>query len=1055
MKEDQEKLSFLSRLSLILAMPALRWALPMLVILMAVTGLLIKPAMNIQNDDDVLKFLPQGDEKVVKFMDVGERFHGLQMAILGVETTEGDLFTPENLTFLRRLSRELILLECNSTKHCSDADGNDVPCGAKNAVPQKTQCVSNTTSFTEIKDIAHGKTQAGEDEASVSDLVPELPALTMEAAHSPELLNTLKDVKTRALSLDHVRGFLVSPDGAAAAIYAQVDDQNVATKEASDKIKERLLEIKKEMTDQNQLSPNLSIYYGGSPFIGGYSADQARLDMGRLSPWVLLIVIAIIAVTSKSLFATVIALLSVGVSIVWVLGGMSLLGYQMTLVSTSLPILLMALGSAYSIHLISAMLSRLDGGMTRKDAMRDAIIHTGPPIVVCVLTTAAGFFSFLAMDVEPMVEYGAAMGVATLIIMLVTFWIVSSACILFPIKPQKEGRAPKWAMSAMKASANAIYRHGKAAAVCIAILVVASAYFATKVEPHGDNSSLFAPGSIPVVADDFMNDRFGGSNFIQTEIHGDITSPLVLRQLERMTAYVNADERIAGVQSFSDIIIMVGGTMGDGQHIPASQTLAATLATLAYADDKSVAMMVENNPDAEKNWQYSLVQIRVRGKDISEGSDIALRLDRETQPLFTPRVAVARDKLNDNAKNIEREEMIEHVQWILKKYGRTLDHDTVYNALFNTSVSVSRDDIRDVLNFNLFDEDEAMVYLDIKKILPGYFAKQAETETGAGETENAAPRPVPDDAAMKNEALENLTDKVYAAVSNGTYSENWLSNLIRSVAQDDELDNTQGIASGIHYVHNEINDASVKKLRKSRSANIFAAAGIQQPSEKLVELTESAIWSLADDVVFLPRDKVMDLSEHFIETQTFHVTPSGYPIIYKAMNASVVHNQIVSLGYSFLMVFICLLFFTRSFILAAVSLIPASITVLVTFGVMGLFNIGMDVGSSMIAAISLSVGIDYACHLIWKFGRPKNDAAALQNASDRMLETTGWGVVINALEIGLGLSVLYFGELLPMRNFGVLTGIAMIVSAAASLALLSGLLRWAMKFVSKETPRPA
>ena len=65
--------------------------------------------------------------------------------------------------------------------------------------------------------------------------------------------------------------------------------------------------------------------------------------------------------------------------------------------------------------------------MSRKDAMRDAVIHTGPAIIVCVLTTAAGFFSFLAMDVEPMVEYGGAMGVATLIIMLVTFWMVTSA----------------------------------------------------------------------------------------------------------------------------------------------------------------------------------------------------------------------------------------------------------------------------------------------------------------------------------------------------------------------------------------------------------------------------------------------------------------------------------------------------------------------------------------------------------------------------------------------------------------------------------------------------
>lgn len=989
---EQEKLSLLSRISLLIAAPAMKWAMAMLVLLAIITGALIRPAMNIENDDDVIKFLPQDDPKVVKFMEIGDQFHGLQMAIVGVQAREGhDLFNVDDLMLVRLASREFKLLECHDK-----------------TTGEPTFCVSNTTSFTEIKDIAHSTRDSGEEEASVTDLVPDLPMpedyAQMTAEQKKEIDAMLEDVRARTLSLDHVRGFLVSPDARAAAIYAQVDDTHVSTKEASDKIRQKIEEI------QARLGTDAKLYYGGSPFIGGYSADQARIDMTKLSPWVVGIVVLVILLTSKSIFATLIALLSVGISMVWVLGGMSLCGLKMTLVATSLPILLVALGSAYAIHLISAMLSQLDKGKTRKEAMRQALVLTGPPIIVCVLTTAAGFFSFLTMDVSPMIEYGASMGIATLIIMFVTFWFVTAACTLLPIKPHTEGRAPKWAMNAMKKAADTIYHRWKTVAVCVGILAVVCAALTTRVEPHGDNSSLFAEGSLPIVADDFMNDNFGGSNFIQTEVKGEVNNPLVLRQIERMTAFINAHPRIAGMQSISDVIVLVGGTMGDGQHIPASPTLTATLASLAFADDASVAMM------AEMSWKTSLLQIRVKGKDISEGARISDELYRDMYDLYQPRIAVPRSKLDEQARQIERDEIVQHVGWIFKKYGVELASDDIARAIFDAQAKLSIDDIRVVANINLFDENDAIIYMDEEKT-----------------------------------SLDALSTQIAQAFEQSTYDKEFLAKLLESVAEEGETDNRVAFDKSVEFIHLAFEDAQREKIRKIRANALFDLGNVKERSEKFVQLLESAVWCLGDDVAFLPQNRVSDqVRLAAVDTQSFEVIPSGYPVIYRAMNASVIHNQIWSLFASFVMVFLCLVFFTRSLRVAAVSLIPASLTVLATFGIMGAFNIGMDVGSSMIAAISLSVGIDYACHLAWKFGRPGADPNDQQKASDHMLETTGWGIVINALEVGLALSVLYMGELLPMRNFGMLTGIAMLISAIASLTLLSGLLRFAVKNLKTE-----
>ncbi|MGI5829628.1 MAG: efflux RND transporter permease subunit [Bradymonadia bacterium] len=960
-------LSFLSDVSQFLAYPALRWTVPFFMLVVLGAALLTPATLDIKNDDDVIKFLPREDPRVVTFEEIGYRFHGLQMAIVGVEAKDGDIFTHKNLTLLRRYATDFLTV-----------DG-----------------VSATTSFTEINDISEMTTKEGEEASSVSDLVPDLPPLGSEAAKDPKFAELLESVKARSLSLDHVAGFLVSPDASSAAIYVQIaPDANV--KETADALITMMSRI------QDEVGADVDLFYGGSPFIGAYSADQTRADMLKLSPWVFVIVLLIITITAKSILAAFISLFSVVLSIIFVMGGLSLLGIPMTLVSTSLPALLIALGSAYSIHLLNSNLMNLDKGLSRKEAAIAGLRQTGPAVIISAVTTSAGFISFLGMDVAPMREFGLYMSISTLVILIVTFWVVSSACILLPLKLRKEGRAPRWAISLMQNSSRIVQNRPLLSAIFLIVLISSSIYFITKVETHNDNNSLFSPDSPPVVADNFMVERFGGSNFIQIEIDGKINNSLVLRQVERMTALANAHPRVAGVQSASDVIVIVGGTMGDGKHIPSSSALTSTLAALAFAEDSSVAML------ADATWEHTLMQIRVRGANLAEGAAIADELALAFEPLGQSRIAVARDKLNARARAVELEEIAQHLQWILQKYEKTLDADEIKKILQSEDVKISQDELQLALKLNLFDEDDAILYLDTE---------------------------------LAN--LDEMTAKVAKAIESGAYSRQWFESMIRPFLLAEELEDEVGLAAGITYVHNAIEDVGTTKIRKLRTENIFNAINVTKPSEKFAQLVEGAVWSLGEDLVFLPESEFPELAPHATDTQSMKVIPSGYPVIYTAMNNSVIHNQFVSLIGSAILVFIILLLFTRRLSMAVFGLIPAALTIIFIFAIMGLFRISMDVGTSMIAAISLGVGIDYACHLMWRFGRPKPEEALA--ASNHMLESSGWGIVINALEIGLGLSVLYFGSLTPMCNFGVLTGAAMLINALCSLLILPGLFQFAAK----------
>jgi len=97
-------------------------------------------------------------------------------------------------------------------------------------------------------------------------------------------------------------------------------------------------------------------------------------------------------------------------------------------------------------------------------------------------------------------------------------------------------------------------------------------------------------------------------------------------------------------------------------------------------------------------------------------------------------------------------------------------------------------------------------------------------------------------------------------------------------------------------------------------------------------------------------------------------------------------------------------------------------------------NIPMNVGTSMVASIALGVGIDYAVHYVWR-----QQKEARETAWSPGLSTTAWGIVINALEVTAGFAILMLGALVPMRHVGLLTAVAMVVSAVVTLTVLPAL----------------
>ncbi len=89
-----------------------------------------------------------------------------------------------------------------------------------------------------------------------------------------------------------------------------------------------------------------------------------------------------------------------------VVGFMGAFGVPISVLSNAVPVLVMILAFANSMHLCRAWRLSRDAGMTSADAARYAIVTVGPACILAALTTAVAFFSLVFSDVSIVSNFG-------------------------------------------------------------------------------------------------------------------------------------------------------------------------------------------------------------------------------------------------------------------------------------------------------------------------------------------------------------------------------------------------------------------------------------------------------------------------------------------------------------------------------------------------------------------------------------------------------------------------------------------------------------------------
>jgi len=133
----------------------------------------------------------------------------------------------------------------------------------------------------------------------------------------------------------------------------------------------------------------------------------------------------------------------------------------------------------------------------------------------------------------------------------------------------------------------------------------------------------------------------------------------------------------------------------------------------------------------------------------------------------------------------------------------------------------------------------------------------------------------------------------------------------------------------------------------------------------------------------------------------------------------------------------------KSILLGGIVILPVGASLVVNFGLMGFFDIPMDVGSSVVCALSVGIGPDYAVYFLARIREEisAHDGMSFEEAVYRATTTSGTAVVYVASAIALGFLTLCLSGFRLFEQLGGMVAVAMVSAAGSTLIVLPALLQ--------------
>jgi len=458
-------------------------------------------------------FIPKNHEITVIDKEIEKEFGSMDSIIMGVKVNFGTVLEPEVLEVIDKITKNL----------------------------ESSDIIKSAMSITNTDYIAG--TEDG------MEVVPILSDLSN---------NSITEFKKRLVDWNDIYlGTFISKDSRLSAIIIQ------PVSGASDEVNKDIYGQIMALTDKYK-SANLSFPIAGLPLIKEEISRSIMSDLAWLIPVAAFLILGILFISFRKPEGVIFPLIGLAVAVIWVLGIIGLLNITFTMATILVPVLLLVVGSAYGIHVMSHFYEDINHqtGFLHYEAVDSIINKSIKTIIIPVmlaglttaggagLTTAGGFASLVSSPLGPFRTFGILSAVGVICSQLSSLILIP---VLLRFRYRKGIDTEKYHRISDKESRvktspafvvlERIVNNRKWIVLTFSVvLFILTLGLIPKITVGTDTVKFFTPDSRVVKDITIFNEELSGSNYLSIIISapepGDILDPSFLVNIENFEKYI-------------------------------------------------------------------------------------------------------------------------------------------------------------------------------------------------------------------------------------------------------------------------------------------------------------------------------------------------------------------------------------------------------------------------------------------------------------------------------------------------------------------------------------